>query len=249
VFTRVMTVAWWAVGIGVLSGCYREMERVGRTIALEPEESTATRPAPPSDEGIERPEPEEPVGVPTSGPAPTTHDVTARKIRAVIETNLGHMEAELWPDAAPNTVAHFVRLAEAGFYENLPCHRMVPGFMVQLGKPIDPAKENQVRPIRGEFNPTLKHGEGTLSMARQPSDPDSATTQFFICFKPKTQSAQRALTSLDGKYAIFGKVTRGLDVLQEIESVPTTTQPMGPDRVEPSKPTQPILLRAVRIIR
>jgi cyclophilin family peptidyl-prolyl cis-trans isomerase len=168
-------------------------------------------------------------------------------IRAIIETNFGHMEAELWPDRAPITVANFVRLAKSGFYENLPSHRMIPGFILQLGKPVDVAKKRELEPFKGEFSEDLKHEAGTVSMARRPSDPDSATCQFFICFKPKNDIERRALATLDGQYAIFGKVVRGLDVLDAIEAVPTTTQPMGPGRTEPSKPTRTILLRNVRI--
>jgi peptidyl-prolyl cis-trans isomerase B (cyclophilin B) len=231
--------------IGMAGGCYQESRRM----VLEGEKAGASQPSTaPAKVAMEEQELALP-GPALPSTAPTSTRASGHKIRVVIETNLGHMEAELWPDVAPMTVANFVRLAEEGFYENLPCHRMIPGFMVQLGKPVDPMRAAQVQPIKGEFSQTLKHGEGVLSMARLPSDPDSATAQFFICFKPRDDIQRRALASLDGKYAIFGKVTKGLDVLNEIESVPTTTQPMGPGRQEPSKPEQPIILRAVRVLR
>jgi len=231
--------------LGVVAGCYQENRRISPVEPIGESESTTQPTSAPSEQksvATDRPSEDGPI-------SPTSAPVITKKIRCVIETNLGHMEAELWPDVAPLTVANFVRLAEGGYYENLPCHRMLPGFMVQFGKAIDPARAAGVKPIKGEFSPTFKHEEGTLSMARQPSDPDSATTQFFICFKPKNADEKRYLASLDGKYAIFGKVTKGMDILGEIESVPTTTQPMGVGRSEPSKPSQPILLRAVRVLK
>jgi cyclophilin family peptidyl-prolyl cis-trans isomerase len=230
--------------IGMAGGCYQESRR----IAMESQKGAASQPASgPAKVALEEEE-VAPPGPAVPSTAPTSARASGHKIRVVIETNLGHMEAELWPDVAPITVANFGKLVEEGFYENLPCHRMIPGFMVQFGRPVVPMKAAQVQPIKGEFSQTLKHGQGALSMARQPSDPDSATTQFFICFKPKDDIQRRALESLDGKYAIFGQVTKGLEVLSEIESVPTATQPMGPTRIERSRPEQPIILRSVKVL-
>jgi cyclophilin family peptidyl-prolyl cis-trans isomerase len=226
--------------VGLMVGCFQESSG-GGAFSLEEEPEATSQPASkPADLMVT----EEP-------PAPTTMTAATqeigRKIRAVIETNFGHMEVELYPDQAPATVANFIRLAKSGFYDNLPCHRMVPGFIVQLGKPIDPAKARELEPIKGEFSQTLKHEGGTLSMARRPSDPDSATSQFFICFAPRNDVQRRELAKLDGQFAIFGKVIHGMDVLDAIEAVPTEMQPMGPGRNEKSKPAKTILLRSVRI--
>ncbi|MBN1346650.1 MAG: peptidylprolyl isomerase [Phycisphaerae bacterium] len=230
------------------SGCYQETRRSDVAWDLDEEPEATSRPSSlPVEPAPLATEPVASAPSPTETETPKADDV-GRKIRAIIETNFGHMEAELWPDVAPETVANFVRLAKAGFYDNMPCHRMLPGFVVQFGEPTDDAKKAALKPIKGEFSESLKHEAGTLSMARQPSYPDSATSQFYICFRPKTEAQQRWLSSLDGKYAIFGKVVRGLTILDGIEAVPTTQQARGPAGDEPSKPTKTILLRTVRIV-
>ncbi len=243
---QILLLCWSMVGL--LAGCYRETSRRGDLLSLDETPEATSQPAEETTPVASAPaEPATPVTTAPTGEAPATTQEARNVIQATIETNFGHMVAELWPDEAPETVANFVKLAKSGFYENLPCHRKIEGYMVQLGKPTDPAKARQLTPIKGEFSTTLKHDYGILSMARRPSDPDSATSQFFICFKPKNEIQQRALSLLDGEFAIFGKVVRGLNVLDQIEAVRTTTQPMGPGRVEPSKPSQTILLKAIRI--
>jgi peptidyl-prolyl cis-trans isomerase B (cyclophilin B) len=244
----------WAT-LSMMTGCYKEAYRGGDSLAGEEHGEVSTQPAPeepapePTTPVAETPPPKPTVTPPEPAPAPqpATPDV-GRKIRAIIQTSFGHMEAELWPDQAPETVANFVRLAESGFYEGLPCHRMIPGFIVQFGKPSGTSKRQLLKPVKGEFSETLKHEFGTLSMARRANDPDSATSQFFICFRPRTDAQLEALATLDGAYAIFGKITRGLEVLDEIEKVRTTTQPRGRDKSEPSKPARTILLNSVRIL-
>jgi len=247
--------------LALLAGCYKETYRASKSIELDDESAAASRPAPPPAD-LETAQ-EAPTTAPTpmeappataaptpTSEAPPTAAIAApdQKTRVVMETNLGEMVVELWPDIAPLTVANFLRLVESGFYENMAFNRMIPGFMIQLGKLADTTKASQIKPIRGEFNETVKHGEGTISMARQPSDVNSATYQFFICFRPNSEIEERGLASLDGKWAIFGKVVEGLDVLRKIGSIPTTTQQVG-GRDERSKPTQPILLRTIRIVR
>jgi peptidyl-prolyl cis-trans isomerase B (cyclophilin B) len=146
---------------------------------------------------------------------PSTTTQAAYKTYAILETNFGTMVAELYPDEAPITVEHFIKLATEGFYINLPSHRMIPGFMVQLGKHTNPQVAAAVQPIKGEFSHTLKHYEGVLSMARS-RDPDSATSQFFICFANRQHPSH---VNLDGQYAIFGRLIEGYDVLRRIEMV------------------------------
>src|SRR4051812_1093470 len=137
---------------------------------------------------------------------------------AVINTSMGEMVAELWPDVAPKTVENFKKLAKEGFYDGTIFHRIIKGFMIQGGDPNtkDPAKEakyGQGGPgyqINAEFN-NKKHVRGVLSMARS-SDPNSAGSQFFICLAPTPD--------LDGKYTTFGKLIKGDDVLGKIGDTP-----------------------------
>ena len=106
------------------------------------------------------------------------------------------------PDLAPITVAHIKELVRRGFYNGIAFHRVIPGFMAQTGDPLGNGTGGSGHPIKGEFSPTEKHVRGVVSMART-SDPDSADSQFFIMFD--------AAPSLDGKYAIWGKVVSGME--------------------------------------
>jgi peptidyl-prolyl cis-trans isomerase B (cyclophilin B) len=133
---------------------------------------------------------------------------------AKIETNHGAIEMEFYPQAAPNHVQNFLKLARNGFYEGSLFHRIIPGFMMQGGMPADPSSDLKT-PLTAEFS-TLKHVFGTVSMART-NNPNSATSQFFICFTAQPQ--------LDGNYSIFGQVISGHDVVKEIERVQTDHSP------------------------
>lgn len=127
------------------------------------------------------------------------------------------MEAELYPDTAPKTVENFIKLAKSGFYDGLTFHRVIPGFMIQGGDPKGNGTGGPGYSIPGEFSSNgfkndLKHTRGVLSMARS-MDPNSAGSQFFIMH----QNAPH----LDGQYAAFGKVTKGMDTVDAIASTPT----------------------------
>lgn len=140
---------------------------------------------------------------------------------AVITTSKGVITLEFYPADAPNTVASFIELADAGFYDGLKFHRVVPGFVVQGGDPLTgPLTPDDVRAGIGgvgtggpgwnqkaEFN-ARKHVAGTLAMARS-QHPDSAGSQFYICLEPQP--------SLDGKYTVFGQVLEGMDVVRSIQ--------------------------------
>jgi peptidyl-prolyl cis-trans isomerase B (cyclophilin B) len=138
------------------------------------------------------------------------------KYRAIIETSLGNMTVELFPDRAPNHVRNFLRLAQLGVYDGSAFHRVVRGFVIQGGylpsrrEPLDINQEKYVRPLAPEFNPT-PHDKGVLSMARG-DDPASATTSFFV--------VTARTPALDNQYTVFGHVVEGLDVLEKIEAVP-----------------------------
>lgn len=124
----------------------------------------------------------------------------------------GTIKAELDGDAAPITVANFLKLAESGFYDGLTFHRIIDGFMIQGGDPKGNGTGGADKTIKGEFSQNgvenkLSHVRGTLSMARS-QDMDSASSQFFI--------VQSDSTYLDGQYAGFGTVTEGMDIVDQI---------------------------------
>lgn len=129
----------------------------------------------------------------------------------------GVIMLELYEDAAPVTVANFKSLVKRGFYDGLIFHRVISGFMIQGGDPTGTGMGGSENRIKGEFaenghpNP-ISHKRGVISMARA-AHPDSASSQFFIMHEDGT--------FLDGKYAAFGKVTDGMDVVDRIASVRT----------------------------
>ena len=131
--------------------------------------------------------------------------------------NGGKIEIELYPEHAPKTVANFLKLVGEGFYDGLIFHRVIPGFMIQGGDPQGNGMGGSDENIIGEFkangfdNP-IKHTRGVISMARA-YNPNSASSQFFIMHADAK--------FLDGQYAAFGKVVSGMEVVDEIASIPT----------------------------
>ncbi|MDD3262202.1 MAG: peptidylprolyl isomerase [Oscillospiraceae bacterium] len=128
------------------------------------------------------------------------------------ETTAGTMKAELYPQAAPNTVRNFIDLVRSGFYDGTIFHRVIPDFMIQGGDPGGTGMGGPGYSIRGEFAENgfqndLKHTRGVLSMART-MIPDSAGSQFFVMVADAPH--------LDGQYAAFGKLTEGLEVADKI---------------------------------
>ena len=142
----------------------------------------------------------------------------------------GVMKAELYPDIAPVTVQNFIDLASKGFYNDLIFHRVISGFMIQGGDPNGTGTGGPGYCIKGEFTENgfrndLKHTRGVLSMARA-MDPDSAGSQFFIMHED--------YPSLDGKYAAFGKLIEGIEVVDKIASVRTdyNDRPLEPQQID-----------------
>lgn len=126
---------------------------------------------------------------------------------AVIEmAKGGEVHLELYPEDAPKTVESFVTLARKGFYNGLTFHRVIAGFMAQTGDPKGDGTGGPGYTLKAEFN-RRKHLRGTVAMARR-QDPDSAGSQFYICFAPAPH--------LDGSYTVFGQVTRGMEVVDRI---------------------------------
>ncbi len=131
--------------------------------------------------------------------------------------NGGSFKAELYPDIAPETVENFISLVQKGFYDGLIFHRVIKGFMIQGGDPEGTGMGGPGHHIKGEFMMNgfpneLKHTRGVLSMARS-ADPNSAGSQFFVMHKDSPH--------LDGSYAAFGKVTEGLETVDEIAETRT----------------------------
>jgi peptidyl-prolyl cis-trans isomerase B (cyclophilin B) len=171
----------------------------------------------------------------------------SKTINARIEfVNGKKINLELYPEAAPASVANFVSLAESGFYDGLCFHRVIPGFMIQGGgfkAGEGTLKEKKSgKSIKGEFsangvkNP-LKHEPGVISMART-TIPDSATSQFFICVE--------AVSYLDGQYAAFGKTSdpESLSVAVSISKVQTTN--IGGYNDVPVKPVE---IKGIKIVK
>jgi peptidyl-prolyl cis-trans isomerase B (cyclophilin B) len=149
--------------------------------------------------------------------------------KAVIETKFGNIELKFFPEAAPGHVSNFLELAKKGFYDGTTFHRVIPGFMIQGGDPNtkspDRSQHGMGGPgytIKAEFS-EKPHKKGILSMARA-QDPNSAGSQFFICVAKAS--------SLDGKYSVFGEVTLGIEVVDQIVSQPRDKKDNPNDRIE-----------------
>jgi cyclophilin family peptidyl-prolyl cis-trans isomerase len=127
-----------------------------------------------------------------------------------IETNHGTITAEMFVDKAPTTAGNFIELAKKGYYDGIIFHRVIDGFMIQGGDPTGTGRGGPGYTIKDEFAPGLAHTHpGIFSMAN--AGPNSGGSQFFITLA--------ATPWLDGKHAIFGKVTAGLDVVKTIGKV------------------------------
>lgn len=160
--------------------------------------------------------------------------VTENPIVTITMENDEKIAIELEPKTAPNTVANFISLVEDGFYDGLIFHRVIPGFMIQGGDPDGTGMGGPDYAIKGEFTSngfenTLTHERGVISMARS-QDPDSAGSQFFIM----TEQA----THLDGDYAAFGKVTEGMETVDEI---------VAAERAKNDKPLEDQKIKTVEV--
>ena len=156
----------------------------------------------------------------------------------VIETNLGNLAIEFFPNDAPKHVENFVKLSQSGFYDDTLFHRIIPGFMIQGGDPNtidgDPNSWGTGGPdekLDAEFN-NIKHNRGIVSMARS-ADPNSAGSQFFIVHKDSN--------FLDEEYTVFGRIVTesSFETLDKIAAIQTGTsdRPVNPEQVRISKAT------------
>ena len=152
------------------------------------------------------------------------------KIQVTITTSLGDIQLELNNEKAPITVENFIKIAQSGFYEGTIFHRVIKGFMIQGGAMISGLREKDsgTNPIQNEADNGLSNDRGTIAMART-MEPHSAKSQFFINLNDNLILNHRA-KSMDGwGYAVFGVVTKGMDVVDAIAEVPTSSSGMHLD--------------------
>jgi cyclophilin family peptidyl-prolyl cis-trans isomerase len=169
----------------------------------------------------------QPSAPPPSPPPPPS--VSTNPV-AIVETSMGTFKIELFADKAPHTVQNFIELVNRGFYKNMIFHRVVAGFVIQTGDPTGTGRGGSEKSIKLEIHPDLKHDRaGIVGMARS-QDPDSATSQFYITLGPAPH--------LDGKYAIFGRVIEGLEVVMAIGQVE-----VGPG----DRPVVPVELKSISL--
>lgn len=164
--------------------------------------------------------------------------------KVLMDTSMGKIELSLDDQKAPKTVANFVQYANKGFYNQTIFHRVIDGFMIQGGGfTSDMVQKPTTQPIENEANNGLKNEIGTIAMART-GDPHSATSQFFINVN-NNQSLNYTSSTLQGYgYTVFGKVTKGMDVVNKIAKTQTTSRLMHQD-----VPKQPIVIKNVQIIK
>ena len=140
----------------------------------------------------------------------------------ILDLKDGKVTIELFPDKAPKHVDRVKELVRQGFYDGIVWHRVIDGFMAQTGDPTGTGTGGSGKNLKAEFNDT-KHERGTVSMARA-SDPDSADSQWFICFE--------AAPHLDGQYTAWGKVTEGMEIVDKIKrGAPDTGLVTNPDKI------------------
>lgn len=159
--------------------------------------------------------------------------------RVAIETSAGQIVVELFPDKTPVTVKNFLDYVKAGYYDGLIFHRVIAGFMIQGGGFTPDLKPRKVRaPIALEAGRGLSNLRGTLAMART-SDPNSATSQFFV----NVVDNQR-LDELGGGYCVFGKVIKGMDVVDGIAK-----QPTSPRGGQANVPSDTVVIKGVKLLK
>ncbi len=151
-----------------------------------------------------------------------------------LETSMGDITLELYPDKAPVTVANFLEYVKAGFYNGTIFHRVINGFMIQGGGLDAQMHQKPTRaPIKNEADNGLGNEAYTIAMART-SDPNSATVQFFINVANNSRLNHTSDTPQGWGYAVFGKVIKGQEVVDKIKAVPTTNR--GPYQNVPQEP-------------
>lgn len=210
--------------------CVQTSVLVAVIVALGCARTTTTIPAatpaaqdPPTD--AEPPEP----------PVPPKFEVTDR---VEIKTSMGTIIVGLYGKSAPETIANFLKYVDSDFYKGKVFHRVIAGFMIQGGgydEKFSHAEPGE--PIRLQLVPGLTHEPGVISMARQPNDLHSATSQFFICVASAPQ--------LNGSYSAFGKVEAGEEVMYAISGVPTHSIETDYGKMD-DVPSAPVVIESIR---
>ena len=170
--------------------------------------------------------------------------IAGENVKVLMKTSMGDIELELWTDKAPTSVQNFVDYVNDGYYNGLIFHRVIKNFMIQGGG-FD-AKMNRKEtkaPIINEATNGLKNTRGTISYART-NVINSATSQFFINHKDNAFLDHKAETQEGFGYAVFGKVTKGMDVVDAIAKVKTKRLPNGMADV----PVEPVIMESVTVI-
>ncbi|MEN3354005.1 MAG: peptidyl-prolyl cis-trans isomerase [Betaproteobacteria bacterium] len=160
-----------------------------------------------------------------------------------VRTNLGSFAIELYPENAPATVQNFLQYAKDGHYNGTIFHRVMPGFMIQGGGYTQQFQEKPTRAaIKNEAGNGLRNGVGMVSMART-ADPHSATSQFFINVVENPSLDFRAATQEGYGYTPFGRVVKGMDVVDRIAKVPT-----GQKSGHADVPLKPVVIERMRVV-
>jgi len=161
-----------------------------------------------------------------------------------MKTSMGTVVIELYPDKAPLTVENFLKYVKDHHYDGTVFHRVIPGFMIQGGGFGPDFSERPARkPVRNEAGNELKNETGTIAMARTP-DPHSATAQFFINVANNESLNFRFPTQEGYGYCVFGKVVKGMDVVNRIVKVQTGPGPAGHQNV----PVKPVIIESAKVL-
>jgi len=223
----------------------------------QPEPETAAEPTAPVEEATEAPAetpvpaeepvaavvppPPAPTPAPKAAPAPPKKAAPAGPPVVVMTTNKGVIKIELFPDKAPKTVANFLAYVDDKFYDGTVFHRVMPNFMIQGGGFTgDMAEKNTRAPIDNESKNGESNVRGSIAMART-GDPHSATAQFFINHVNNRMLDFGAQGANQWGYAVFGRVTEGMDVVDAIALIPTGNK--GPYQ---NVPVENVVIQSVR---
>ena len=173
--------------------------------------------------------------------ATTTPAVAAENPTIVVETSMGAFEIELYADKAPKTVANILGYVDDKFYDGLIFHRVIPTFMIQGGGLNSKLEKKETKAeIVNESTNGLLNKRGTVAMARTPK-PNSATSQFFVNTKDN-DFLDRANAQDEVGYCVFGKVTKGMDIVDKIKDVKTETRNGMKD-----VPTTDVMIKSIRV--
>ncbi|MFO7936926.1 MAG: peptidylprolyl isomerase [Kiritimatiellia bacterium] len=177
-----------------------------------------------------------------TAPLKSNHSEESEKVQILIETSLGNIKAELYPEKAPLTVSNVLHYVDSRFYDETIFHRVINGFMIQGGGfKKEMIQKNTESPVKNEADNGLSNTRGTLAMART-MEVNSATSQFFINLVDRNSFLDhKSATDRGWGYCVFGKVVDGMDVVDEIAKTPTGN--VGPFQ---NVPKTPVVIKRIR---